>query len=233
MPQPHWPRAWKRATWLRRLSGLTLPRSTLEHGAASFIASLRAIPASPTALLESGSVPTMTAGLQNTLSASSTKAGLVVSSERTSPATPMVSSPTSSLHWKILVAALRSEFLARKKSARAMGGNGFLLSQTDLWQTPATDSFRSRGGARKNEMGLDQQARTWRLPQADMTLVGEESSAETPSLNPRFVEWLMGWPIGWTASAHAATGLSHWLLLMRGELSRLCSPKTPAQASLW
>jgi len=27
------------------------------------------------------------------------------------------------------------------------------------WQTPATDSFRSRGGDRKDEMGLDQQAR--------------------------------------------------------------------------
>jgi hypothetical protein len=34
-----------------------------------------------------------------------------------------------------------------------------------LWQTPATDSFRSRGGDRKDEMGLDQQARIqWATP---------------------------------------------------------------------
>lgn len=34
-----------------------------------------------------------------------------------------------------------------------------------MWQTPAADSFRSRGGDRKDEMGLDQQARlTWPTP---------------------------------------------------------------------
>jgi hypothetical protein len=32
------------------------------------------------------------------------------------------------------------------------------------WQTPATDSFRSRGGDRKDEMGLDQQGRFWEPP---------------------------------------------------------------------
>ncbi len=32
------------------------------------------------------------------------------------------------------------------------------------WQTPATDSFRSRGGERGDEMGLDQQARLWSTP---------------------------------------------------------------------
>ena len=36
-----------------------------------------------------------------------------------------------------------------------------------MWQTPATDSFRSRGGDRKDEMGLDQQARLqWQTPNA-------------------------------------------------------------------
>lgn len=37
--------------------------------------------------------------------------------------------------------------------------------QRDEWQTPATDSFRSRGGDRRDEMGLDQQARLqWVTP---------------------------------------------------------------------
>jgi hypothetical protein len=35
-----------------------------------------------------------------------------------------------------------------------------------MWQTPATDSFRSRGGDRKDEMGLDQQCRFWVTPNA-------------------------------------------------------------------
>ena len=41
------------------------------------------------------------------------------------------------------------------------------------------------------------------------------------TLNPRFTEWLMGWPIGWTESELAETEWFHWLRLMRGELSRM------------
>lgn len=36
----------------------------------------------------------------------------------------------------------------------------------EIWQTPAVDSFRSRGGDRKDEMGLDQQARFFPTPTA-------------------------------------------------------------------
>lgn len=40
-----------------------------------------------------------------------------------------------------------------------------LMDQAGLWQTPQVDSFRSRGGDRKDEMGLDQQARLqWVTP---------------------------------------------------------------------
>jgi hypothetical protein len=121
-----------------------------------------------------------------------------------------------------------------------------------MWQTPATDSFRSRGD-RKEEMGLDQQARSqnwitpnardWKsetgsennrydktpglsrqvyeltppsgAPQDPPIPAGPPSSqsvqtfpphsqdppAKAPErrrLNPRFVEWLMGFPISWT-----------------------------------
>ncbi|WP_234033124.1 hypothetical protein [Erythrobacter rubeus] len=44
-------------------------------------------------------------------------------------------------------------------------------------------------------------------------------------LNPYFVEWLMGWPIGWTDFAPAGTALSPWLQRMRGNLSTLSTPK--------
>lgn len=104
-----------------------------------------------------------------------------------------------------------------------------------MWQTPATDSFRSRGGDRKDEMGLDQQARFFPTPAErdyrtpnkktfrdrggetkgeqlqnfveHSPLVqtipdGEPSSNSGQTsrrrLNPRFVEWLMGFPPGWT-----------------------------------
>lgn len=44
-------------------------------------------------------------------------------------------------------------------------GQANLADVSEFWQTPATDSFRSRGGDRKGEMGLDQQARLqWVTP---------------------------------------------------------------------
>lgn len=38
-----------------------------------------------------------------------------------------------------------------------------IADQAAMWQTPATDSFRSRGGDRRDEQGLDQQCRSFRL----------------------------------------------------------------------
>lgn len=128
-----------------------------------------------------------------------------------------------------------------------------LVAATDQWQTPATDSFRSRGGERVDEMGLDQQARifpsslpdpqtadgpkssesvqiwcrlwptateqdaagarneTATRPQSsshhsgttltDAVLKSEVKDGKISTslrLNPRFVEWLMGFPTGWS-----------------------------------
>ena len=156
--------------------------------------------------------------------------------------------------------------------SRTDAGGGEFAHQANHWQTPAVDSFRSRGGERVDEMGLDQQARFfptpsardwksgdaspatmernarplneicehWTTPtkranehcsselnrktpalesqallqdhliptgqpssEADLTLLRHlslENAANAPKrrLNPRFVEWLMGFPIGWT-----------------------------------
>src|SRR5581483_103881 len=69
---------------------------------------------------------------------------------------------------------LVSEAMAHTE--HAFGGGGNLVSTPkhtggidregagELWQPPATDSFRSRGGDRKDEMGLDQQARLTQFP---------------------------------------------------------------------
>lgn len=152
-----------------------------------------------------------------------------------------------------------------------------LATSAAMWPTPQTDSFRSRGGARRNEKGLDGMARDWPTPMAtdgnkpsagnrksaDLTSAsqmwmtptardhkdGSTTLANTPvngllgrqvlvtptagsdtceprrTLNPAFVEALMGWPTGWTAFGSAVTAWSHWLPRMRSELSRLnCWP---------
>jgi DNA (cytosine-5)-methyltransferase 1 len=125
-----------------------------------------------------------------------------------------------------------------------------------IWPTPQTDSFRSRGGERKHEKGLDRMARDWEPAAEPMWMTptardhkdGATSLANTPvngllgrpvltmppggddtsdarrSLNPLFVEALMGWPSGWTGFGSAATAWSRWLPRMRSELSRLSSP---------
>lgn len=71
---------------------------------------------------------------------------------------------------------------------------------------------------------------------------GAPSSKERRSLNPLFVEWLMGWPPGWTlilatglastGFACSATALSLWKRRMRSALSSLASPPPAPPAHL-
>ena len=132
-----------------------------------------------------------------------------------------------------------------------------LCDAVSIWPTPQTDSFRSRGGERKHEKGLDRMARDWTPEPEPMWMTptardhkdGAASLANTPvngllgrqvlatppagsdtcetrrSLNPLFVEALMGWPSGWTGFGSAATAWSRWLPRMRSELWRLSSPR--------
>ena len=54
---------------------------------------------------------------------------------------------------------------------------------------------------------------------------GSDTSEPRRTLNPAFVEALMGWPTGWTAFGSVETAWSPWLRHMRCELSRLnCWP---------
>lgn len=53
---------------------------------------------------------------------------------------------------------------AENGGSNAINVPASLGEAVDAWQTPATDSFRSSGGERKDEMGLDQQARHWPTP---------------------------------------------------------------------
>jgi DNA (cytosine-5)-methyltransferase 1 len=58
-----------------------------------------------------------------------------------------------------------------------------------------------------------------------MPMVGSDTCDARRTLNPLFVEALMGWPTGWTGFASVATAWSPWLRRMRCELSQLnCCP---------
>jgi hypothetical protein len=104
-----------------------------------------------------------------------------------------------------------------------------LQQQSRLWATPTARDHRSihAGPATlaRNSRPLSEQVG------AAHSLLAQPTPADGPSicgerrtLNPLFVEALMGWPIGWTGFAFAATEWSRWSRRMRCELSRLSWP---------
>lgn len=131
------------------------------------------------------------------------------------------------------------EYVASKK---AQGhGMKILPDQVQQWVTPtsaiAQGGQSSRSGDRKDELLLTGQAREVscsRLPPTTST-AGPDSSPSGLSLNPQFVEALMGWAPGSTSFACSATAWSRWLLAMRSALSQLALPdvEAPVQPSLF
>lgn len=53
--------------------------------------------------------------------------------------------------------------------------------------------------------------------------LGTSSCYSALIYNPAFSDWLMGWPIGWTAAEGRVTEFAAWLQRMRGALLQLPS----------
>ena len=91
----------------------------------------------------------------------------------------------------------------------------------------------SRSGDGKDELLLNSQARiASSLPDPETPTHGEPSSNGRRTLNPRFVEWLMGWPPGWTSYECSGMALSHWRERMQSALSSMPSPPKAALPQL-
>jgi len=96
-------------------------------------------------------------------------------------------------------------------------GLGLKQVATQQWATPTARDWKDGTLINNNAptgSNLSRQAPRTRLD-------GNGSCASGLTLNPLFVEALMGWPVGWTDCGSAATGLSRWSRLMRSKLSRL------------
>jgi hypothetical protein len=144
-----------------------------------------------------------------------------------------------------------ASFDARRSRQKAKGinGNGMgdtlaiaasrLASASALWPTPATRDHHAQGATHNPKAQSSSLATmvekhgSHSAHPVPPTPAGPPSSPERRSLNPLFVEWLMGWPIGWTDCERPVTGFSRWLRRARGALSTLCSPPPARQTGLF
>jgi len=123
---------------------------------------------------------------------------------------------------------------ARGRTTKYAQGGPALSVQTALWATPTNadtlGGHLSRGGNRSQELLLRGQASNWASPiardhrsphtsdrsgslplQATGPQIDATAAHGRVSLNPRFVEWLMGWPRGWTDCGSPVTEWCRWL----------------------
>ena len=101
------------------------------------------------------------------------------------------------------------------------------------WPTPSTeqrhDYQRDHGNSEKPYPTLQGAAKSFHSSRRgpEISSCGPGCSPSHRRLNPLFVEWLMGWPIGWSSvrigSGPAATEFTLWKQRMRSTLSQLVS----------
>ena len=190
LPRRSWLRKWNKGGWIRLLSGLTLRRSTANHGAARWISSLPDSHASHGAWLGKG----LGKAMKDT-----TASGL------TSPALPknakLESSSLKTSRWTLFEdqeATWRAWAIkSRQQSAsvrQMLGLHTKEIGGGALLPTPAARDYKDNG---KNPAELNRKTATL------ATHAGGQ-------LSPTWVEWLMGLPIGWTGFGCLETELSHW-----------------------
>jgi hypothetical protein len=98
-----------------------------------------------------------------------------------------------------------------RKGASATSGDG-LATAVKTWPTPT--ACMSKGSSQAALVRKDGQSRAKdRLDHAMM-------AANGGSLNPTWVEWLMGWPLGWTDCAASVTDKFQQWRLSHGECCR-------------
>lgn len=154
------PRGWLRVcrmeAFTRRLFGLTLPPSTMNHGADLWIASLAATRASQTASPGRVLASRMTDGCSTKSFTSSVSFGLRLSSVRTCRGTQTASFQPSSRHWKEWATALRLEYSQRTRQARTIDESGY-----SSWPTARTSDTNGSGSHGSGGLDLRPKVETW------------------------------------------------------------------------
>lgn len=102
-------------------------------------------------------------------------------------------------------------------------GDPMLAGAAIQWQTPAADSFRGRGADRKDEMGLDRQARTfWASPKASTG--GPDATSAAHEGAPNLKAQTASWP---TPAARDAKGANSELHVTQTGTGRMHMDQLP------
>ena len=206
LPARSWHRRWTKDRCIQRLSGRMPEPSTVERGLAEFMASLPATPASPSPSQASDEEPKTpdTSGPRSSAS--------------------LGKWDPSSCSWRMSQAMFDwasiecSVILPKSGSTRS--GQLFERPMSELrtdesgcssWPTAVVGDSRSSarhttdtGVMHPGTMLLDA-VRVWHGLHSSTVTGAESPSTSGLRLNPRFVEWLMGFPDEWTVYEHSAT----------------------------
>lgn len=238
----HWYQRWSKASFIQLLCGRMPEPSTAAHGVARWTASLAASRASLTASPESDSGKKTSATSGPTLAGSSFNPVRGSSSSRMSVGCFLRAVRNESgetfTDW---ASRLREDCSRRQKLATAKTESG---SFSLLWPAPAARDYKGTNSPDHLQNGtgrlhLDQLPNFVEhvfSPQLQaISTGGEQSRPSRRTLNPSFVEWLMGWPTGWTDFACSETELSRFKQRMRSALLSLGLPRVapPAQLALF
>ena len=277
IPRPSLSRAWRRASWMKRLSGMTLRPSTAARGVALWISSLRASLVSPGVAPGSDVAPATNGGCGHPSLGSFARLDRDTCSWRTCHVSLTGGFPSYLGTWPYSGMMRSGTCSQRRRSVRRTSANGFSswrtpqvsdaqggphrpestfkikLSDQVTWPTPtAADGRRtSLTHVRGNPtlLGAVRERETWPTPTKSILYEEDLERARThgrklwptpkatPSgpdyarrnrngsggddlitavggkLNPLWVEWLIGWPIGWTGLEPVGMESFHsWLL---------------------
>jgi len=131
----------------------------------------------------------------------------------TMPEAPNSGSNVTSRPKSLLLNALRvtnwaTPISQEQKTGVANHQGRSLNKEVALWATPMAADDGKKVTPNSNQDGLIGQSYRFGRPGHKMPKGGDKSSQQTRRLNPRFVEMLMGWPLGWTDFVSSGTASS-------------------------
>ena len=206
-PSQTWLRRWKTDSWMRLLFSRTFELSPgtalLDLWLAGFFHSVGHV--SQSVSLDSEKQPRMSGGCSTSLQMESPSCSQECSSPKMSKdclprecQTVLAFSDTASRDWKGFITALRAAYSARRNAAHRTSGSG-----CSSWPSPVASEVRQGFQDRSRGMKGSQESLTTvvikqhgQVGQMNDSMDGNRR--ESYRLNARWVETLMGVPVGWT-----------------------------------